>query len=405
MSKNILITGGAGFIGSHVVNHFCKKYPETKFVVVDSLTYASNIHNIMEVNGSRVGWKDNLMFFKADIRDAKAMFDIFQKCHIDGVIHLAAESHVDNSIESPNIFIETNVLGTLNLLNAAKDYWGEGSENRFHHVSTDEVYGDLKMDEPPFTELTPYKPSSPYSASKASSDHLVRAYARTYNMNVTISNCSNNYGPHQHKEKLIPVVINSLMEGKTIPVYGKGENVRDWLWVGDHVKAIDEIFHNGKKGHTYNVGGDYELTNIKLITMIFFNYLSKYKPEYLNAYGLKNLKNTEVPIKFVTDRKGHDLRYAINSNKLQTELNWKPEKSINEGLLETIDYYVYLKTQGWYDLNAREPEIGKLVWAKGDGIGRLYYFGENSWSEDTDGYYIFAGGEDGITHWRPYDGN
>jgi dTDP-glucose 4,6-dehydratase len=338
MNKTILITGGAGFIGSHVVNYFTDKYPETHFIVIDSLTYASNLKNIMQVEGSSVGWKPNMTFWNTDIRNVDSLQTLFKSHNIDGIIHLAAESHVDNSIKDPNIFVETNVIGTLNLLNVAKEFWGEGSENRFHHVSTDEVYGDLTLDEQPFVETTPYDPSSPYSASKAASDHFVRAYGRTYGMNITISNCSNNYGPHQHAEKLIPVVIKKLMHGEKIPVYGKGENVRDWLWVGDHVTAIDEIFHNGKKGHTYNVGGDNELTNIELIYKIceLFNNL------YKNVESpIVNLP--DFPIKFVTDRKGHDLRYAVNSNKLQTNLNWKPEKKIYDGLLETIEYYVRTK--------------------------------------------------------------
>tara|TARA_R110000796_G_scaffold58413_4_gene134881 strand:+ start:31879 stop:32916 length:1038 start_codon:yes stop_codon:yes gene_type:complete len=344
MSKNILITGGAGFIGSHVVNHFTEKYPNDRIVVMDSLTYASNYKN---VNGLEKGVHGNLRFWfnekvefiKGDIRNEITVNDIFKYFRITDVIHLAAESHVDNSITDPNIFVETNVMGTLNLLNAAKEHWGEDSDNRFHHVSTDEVYGDLELDEAPFTENTPYDPSSPYSASKAASDHFVRAYARTYNMNVTISNCSNNYGPHQHSEKLIPVVINKLIKGEKIPVYGKGENVRDWLWVGDHVTAIDEIFHNGKSGHTYNVGGDNEMTNIDIIYKIceIFNNL-------YNNIESPIVSLPDFPIEFVTDRKGHDLRYAINSNKLQTNLNWKPEKNFEEGLYETIKYYVNIAT-------------------------------------------------------------
>lgn len=333
MNKTILITGGAGFIGSHVVNHFTDKYPNYKFVILDLLTYASNIHNIMNVEGTRVGWKENTFFCKGDIRDTELVTHLFKLHDITDIIHLAAESHVDNSILTPNIFVDTNVMGTVNLLNVAKQFWGEGSNNRFHHVSTDEVYGDLQLDEAPFTELTPYDPSSPYSASKAASDHFVRAYGRTYGMNVTISNCSNNYGPHQHKEKLIPVVINKLIAGEKIPVYGKGENIRDWLWVGDHVTAIDEIFHNGKKGQTYNVGGDNEMANIDLIKDICDMY-----EEYVNNF-LVSL-DYDYPIEFVTDRKGHDLRYAINSNKLQTNLNWKPEKNFGDGMRETIKYYV-----------------------------------------------------------------
>jgi len=325
MNKNILITGGAGFIGSHVVNYFTDKYPNYYFILVDSITYAADLNNI-QLN------KPNLELWKADIRDVEIMRMLFKDREVTDVIHLAAESHVDNSITDPNIFAETNVIGTLNLLNVAKEFWGENSENRFHHVSTDEVYGDLTMDEKPFTELTPYDPSSPYSASKAASDHFVRAYARTYGMNVTISNCSNNYGPHQHKEKLIPVIINKLMKGENIPVYGKGENVRDWLWVGDHVTAIDEIFHNGRKGHTYNVGGDNEMSNIELVKRICTLYA-----EHTNGGVMPEEVN--IPIEFVTDRKGHDFRYAINSNKLQTNLNWKPRSDMRDGLIETIKYY------------------------------------------------------------------
>lgn len=332
MKKTILITGGAGFIGSHLVNYFTEKYPNYKFVVLDLLTYASNIHNIMHVEGTKVGWKENTFFCKGDIRDTELVTHLFKLHDITDIIHLAAESHVDNSILTPNIFVDTNVMGTVNLLNVAKEFWGEGSDNRFHHVSTDEVYGALQLDDTPFSESTPYDPSSPYSASKAASDHFVRAYGRTYNMNVTISNCSNNYGPHQHNEKLIPVVINKLMSGEKIPVYGKGENVRDWLWVGEHVTAIDEIFHHGKSGHTYNIGGDNEMTNIELIKQIGVLY-AKYK----NGGVMPN--EVDIPIEFVTDRKGHDLRYAINSNNLQTNLNWKPEKNFEEGMLETIKYY------------------------------------------------------------------
>lgn len=329
--KTILITGGAGFIGSHVVDYFAKKYPKYSFVVMDCITYAGddNFFRHLETN------YDNVIGVRQDIRDASACEWIIKDLGIDGIIHLAAESHVDNSIENPNVFVETNVMGTLNLLKAAVNTWGENSPNRFHHVSTDEVYGDLQLDEAPFTELTPYAPSSPYSASKASSDHFVRAYGRTFGLNITISNCSNNYGPHQHAEKLIPVVINKLIKGEKIPVYGKGENVRDWLWVGDHVTAIDEIFHNGKSGHTYNVGGDNEMTNIDIIYKIceIFNNL-------FNNIESPIVSLPDFPIEFVTDRKGHDLRYAINSNKLQTNLNWKPEKNFEEGMFETIRYYV-----------------------------------------------------------------
>ena len=341
MSKNILITGGAGFIGSHVVNYFTTKYPKYHFIIIDSLTYASNLSNMLNgcfIDGKYAEhpiWYPNVIFVKGDINNRTLLDDIFTWHLITDVIHLAAESHVDNSIENPNIFVETNVNGTVNLLNCAKKFWGDNSTNRFHHVSTDEVYGDLSLSDAPFIETTPYSPSSPYSASKAASDHFVRAYARTYGLNITISNCSNNYGPHQHDEKLIPVVINKLIKGEKIPVYGKGENIRDWLWVGDHVNAIDEIFHNGKSGQTYNVGGDNEMTNIDIIYKIceLFNNL------YVNSDS-PIITLPSFPIEFVTDRKGHDLRYSINSNKLQTNLNWKPEKKLEEGLKETIEYYV-----------------------------------------------------------------
>jgi len=338
--NNILITGGAGFIGSHVVNHFMDKYPNYRIVVMDSLTYASNYDNVngleMGVHGGPRFWfNERVEFVKVDIRKENLINEVFNYFKITDIIHLAAESHVDNSINNPNIFAQTNVLGTLNLLNVAKNVWGENSPNRFYHISTDEVYGDLKLGDAPFTEQTPYNPSSPYSASKAASDHFVRAYARTYGMNCVISNCSNNYGPHQHDEKLIPTVIRKLVNGEKIPVYGTGENLRDWLWVGDHVKAIDEIFHNGKKGHTYNVGGDNEMTNIDIIHKIC--------ELFYNTYTYAESPITHLPpfpIQYVTDRKGHDLRYAVNSNYLQTNLNWKPEKNFEEGILETIKYYV-----------------------------------------------------------------
>jgi dTDP-glucose 4,6-dehydratase len=333
MSRNILITGGAGFIGSHVLKYFVEKYPEYKFIMIDKLTYACSYStdNIPEYILDQVDF-----FPKMDIIDAINIEYVIKELGVTDIIHLAAESHVDNSINNPNIFAQTNVLGTLNLLNVAKNVWGENSPNRFYHISTDEVYGDLNLSDAPFEETTPYDPSSPYSASKAASDHFVRAYARTYGMNCVISNCSNNYGPHQHNEKLIPTVIRKLVNGEKIPVYGTGENVRDWLWVGDHVKAIDEIFHNGKKGHTYNVGGDNELTNLEIVRKITELYQKHvdYSTASCGVYG------TDPSWRYVEDRKGHDLRYAINSNKLQTNLNWKPEKDFEEGILETIKYYV-----------------------------------------------------------------
>jgi dTDP-glucose 4,6-dehydratase len=330
MNKKILITGGAGFIGSHVLKYFVEKYPKYDFIMIDKLTYACNFDtgNIPEYI------LDQVKFFpKMDITNGFNMEHVINEYGVTDIIHLAAESHVDNSINDPNIFAQTNILGTLNLLNAAKNAWGEKSPNRFYHISTDEVYGDLKLGDAPFVETTPYNPSSPYSASKAASDHFVRAYARTYGMNCVISNCSNNYGPHQHDEKLIPTVIRKLYNGEKIPVYGTGKNIRDWIWVGDHVKAIDEIFHNGKSGHTYNVGGDNEISNLDLITQITCLYAkwndNDVMPESVN-----------IPIEYVEDRKGHDFRYGVNSNKLQVNLNWSPDKDFEEGMKETIKYYV-----------------------------------------------------------------
>lgn len=335
--KNILITGGAGFIGSHVVNHFVSKYPNYNIYVVDSLTYASNLNHINGIsNINKMSTIDNLKVYSYDIfSDVKDIVKLFEEKNITDVIHLAAESHVDNSISDPMAFVNTNIIGTVNLLNIAKQFWGEGNENnRFYHISTDEVYGDLEHDSAPFTESTAYAPSSPYSASKAASDHFVRAYGRTYKMNTVISNCSNNYGPHQHDEKLIPTIIRNLFNGEDIPVYGTGENIRDWLWVGDHVLAIDEIFHNGVTGQTYNVGGNNELTNLELIKRICVLYKEIYT-------DVKIGDTIVIPIKFVEDRKGHDFRYSVNSNKLQENLNWKPTNEIREHLITTIRYYVF----------------------------------------------------------------
>ena len=331
--KNILITGGAGFIGSHVVNHFAEKYPEYNLYVVDSLTYAGDLNHINGMSDiNLMNNKHNITIFRYDIfKDTQDIKSLFKNHNITDVIHLAAESHVDNSILDPMTFINTNIIGTVNLLNIAKTFWGEDSKkNRFYHVSTDEVYGDLELDSTPFTEETAYDPSSPYSASKAASDHFVRAYARTYKMNTIISNCSNNFGPHQHDEKLIPTVIRKLYNKEKVPVYGTGENIRDWLWVGDHVLAIDEIFHEGRTGQTYNVGGDNELTNLQMIDAIF----TAYKELYPNMLG------DGFPFEFVVDRKGHDFRYSVNSNKLQTMLNWKPSANMFEHLKETVRYYV-----------------------------------------------------------------
>jgi dTDP-glucose 4,6-dehydratase len=324
--KTILITGGAGFIGSHVVRRFVKKYPHYKIINLDKLTYAGNLANLKDVEN-----EPNYEFLKADIVDAERMNAVFQKYSIDGVIHLAAESHVDRSISNPMEFIFTNIVGTVNLLNAARLSWKENMDyKRFYHISTDEVYGSLG-ETGLFTETTAYDPRSPYSASKASSDHLVRAYFHTYKLPVVISNCSNNYGSFQFPEKLIPLSINNIKKNKPIPIYGKGENIRDWLFVEDHASAIDLIFHEGKSGETYNIGGNNEWTNISLI-----RELCK-----IMDRKLKRPQGTsEQLITFVKDRAGHDLRYAINSSKLQRELGWKPSLQFEEGLEKTVEWYL-----------------------------------------------------------------
>ena len=326
MKNTLIITGGAGFIGSHAVRLFVNKYPDYRIVNVDKLTYAGNLENLTDIDR-----KANYVFEKADITDACKMAELFDKYRPDGVIHLAAESHVDRSISSPMEFIMTNIVGTVNLLNAARAIWDGDYENkRFYHVSTDEVYGSLGA-EGFFTETTSYDPRSPYSASKASSDHLVRAYHHTYGMPVVLSNCSNNYGPNHFPEKLIPLAINNIKNNKPVPVYGKGENVRDWLYVLDHARAIDLIFHNGRNGETYNIGGNNEWTNIALIRLLCKVMDGKLgRPEGTSA---------EL-ITFVKDRAGHDLRYAIDSSKLQNELGWKPSLQFEEGLEKTVDWYL-----------------------------------------------------------------
>jgi len=321
LDKTILVTGGAGFIGSHLVKRMVINYPNYHIINLDKLTYCGDLSNLKEISSA-----ENYNFICGDICDTKLLQSIFKEYSPDAIIHLAAESHVDNSIENPNIFVQTNVIGTCNLLNMAIKYGVE----RFYHISTDEVYGDLSLTDEPFTETTPYQPKSPYSASKASSDHFVRAYGNTYQLNYVISNCSNNYGPNQHHEKLIPTVINSILNNKPIPVYGDGKNIRDWLYVEDHVKAIDVIFHNGVNGETYNIGGDCEKTNIDLIRVIC-NEIDFIKDN--------DNSSTEL-IKFVTDRKGHDFRYAINSNKLQKELGWEPETPFILGIKDTINWYI-----------------------------------------------------------------
>jgi dTDP-glucose 4,6-dehydratase len=326
----ILITGGAGFIGSHVVRLFVTKYPQHTIVNLDKLTYAGNLANLIDIEHSA-----NYKFVKGDIVDAEYINQLFKEEQFDAVIHLAAESHVDRSIANPTEFVLTNVLGTVNLLNAAKTFWaGKSSdskfENRFYHVSTDEVYGTLG-ETGLFEETTAYDPHSPYSASKASSDHFVRAYYDTYKLNAVISNCSNNYGSHHFPEKLIPLSINNIKNNLPIPIYGKGENVRDWLWVEDHARAIDVIFHNAQAGSTYNIGGLNEWKNIDLIHL-----LCEIMDEKL---GRAKGQSSKL-ITYVTDRAGHDLRYAIDSSKLQRELGWKPSLQFEDGLRKTVDWYL-----------------------------------------------------------------
>jgi dTDP-glucose 4,6-dehydratase len=323
--KTILITGGAGFIGSHVVRRFVNKYPGYKIVNLDNLTYAGNLANLRDIENA-----PNYEFVKADITEGDHIMELFEKYRFDGVIHLAAESHVDRSISSPMEFIFTNIVGTVNLLNAARLTWGNSEGKRFYHISTDEVYGSLGSTGF-FFENTAYDPRSPYSASKASSDHLVRAYHHTYGLPVVISNCSNNYGPYQFPEKLVPLAIHNIKHNKPIPVYGKGENIRDWLFVEDHAVAIDQIYHEAKVGETYNIGGHNEWTNIDLIRLLCEIMDKKLDRSSGTSAGL---------ITFVKDRAGHDLRYAIDSGKIQKELGWKPSLQFAEGLEKTVDWYL-----------------------------------------------------------------
>lgn len=327
MNKTILITGGAGFIGSHVVRLFVTQYPNYHIVNLDKLTYAGNLENIQDIDQ-----KPNYTFEKGDITDLPFLEALFEKYAFDGVIHLAAESHVDRSITDPLSFVMTNVIGTVNLLQAAKKQWnGQFEGKRFYHISTDEVYGELHDPSTYFVETTKYDPRSPYSASKASSDHFVRAYHSTYGLPVVLSNCSNNYGPNHFPEKLIPLMIHNIKNNKPLPVYGKGENVRDWLYVVDHARAIDQIYHQGTLGDTYNIGGNNEWRNIDLVHLLCKVMDQKLgRPEGTSAQL----------ITYVTDRAGHDLRYAIDATKLMTELGWEPSVTFEQGLAITVDWYL-----------------------------------------------------------------
>ena len=332
MNHTILVTGGAGFIGSHLIRLLVNKYPDYHIVNLDLLTYAGNLENLKDIENQA-----NYSFVKGDITDEGFLSGLFEKYNFDGVIHLAAESHVDRSISDPMSFIKTNIVGTVNLLNAARNSWGDFSGKRFYHVSTDEVYGTLG-ETGFFTEETSYDPRSPYSASKASSDHLVRAYHHTYDLPIVISNCSNNYGPYQFPEKLLPLFIHNIKNKKALPVYGDGKYTRDWLWVSDHAVAIDEIYHKGKNGDTYNIGGNNEWKNIDLI-----HALCKIMDELLE----RPEGSSANLITYVKDRPGHDRRYAIDASKLMNELDWKPSIQSEEGLRLTAEWY--LANSEWLD--------------------------------------------------------
>ncbi len=333
MKKSILITGGAGFIGSNLVIHFVRKYPDYRFVNLDALTYAGNLENLREIEGA-----PNYSFVKGDVADADLLEELFKKHTFSGVIHLAAESHVDRSITDPLAFVRTNVIGTVLLLQTALRHWqGDFTDKLFYHVSTDEVYGSLG-ESGYFTEETPYDPRSPYSASKASSDHFVRAFYHTYGLPVVISNCSNNYGPYQFPEKLIPLVINNIREQRPIPIYGDGQYTRDWLWVGDHVEAIDLLFHKGRRGETYNIGGNSEWTNLDLVELLC---------DLTDAELGRAVGSSRQLITFVKDRPGHDRRYAIDATKLQSDMGWAPKVKAEDGFRQTVQWY--LSHQDWLD--------------------------------------------------------
>jgi dTDP-glucose 4,6-dehydratase len=322
--KTILITGGAGFIGSNFIDYFLKKYEDYSIVNLDLITYAGDLENLKKLEN-----KINYTFVQGDISDRALVKELFEKYNIDNVIHFAAESHVDNSISEPDIFVKTNVFGTFVLLDVANQYWGGNKENRFHHISTDEVYGSLGK-KGLFTENTRYAPNSPYSASKASSDMMVRSYFHTYGLNIVITNCSNNYGPKQHDEKLIPTIIRNAIKGLSIPIYGDGRNVRDWLFVSDHCSAIDLVFHNGEIGEVYNVGADKELSNNEIADLICIILDTKIPREH----------SYKKQLTFVEDRRGHDFRYAIDSTKIKSQLSWKKKQSFIDGLHKTIDFYL-----------------------------------------------------------------
>lgn len=332
MSRSIMITGGAGFIGSHAIRLFVSKFSQDRIINFDALTYAGNLENLKDIEKM-----SNYYFIKGDINDLSAIENVFDEHGVTHVLHFAAESHVDRSITDPLAFVETNIIGTLNLLEVCRNHWKSGTHNFFYHVSTDEVYGSLGRTGL-FTEATAYDPQSPYSASKASSDHFVRAYSNTYNLAVKISNCSNNYGPNQFPEKLLPLMINNILRKKSLPVYGDGKNVRDWLYVVDHVEAIETIFSKGKMGETYNIGGDHELQNIELVRKLC---------QLMDAELGREKGESEKLITFVKDRPGHDRRYAIDASKIRKDLNWTPRFSVDKGLRKTIRWY--LENKEWLD--------------------------------------------------------